>query len=252
LYKIQPNTLIFGKITEFLPTCHSTNDIAAEMIQNSDVLEGTLVITTDQTAGRGQRGNQWEAQPGQNITLSLILKPQFLEATEQFYLNMAVSLGVWATLEPLLGSDLKLKWPNDIYVGNQKMGGILIENTLLGRRLGFSVVGIGLNINQIHFSYPTATSLTLQTGQIYEHRRLVERLLENLEKYYWQLLQGQRQALRQAYHEVLFRWQEAHYFEAQGQRFLAKIEGVNERGQLCLRTEQDLQMFDFKEVQFVL
>eukprot|EP01137_Pigoraptor_chileana_P015025 Opistho-2@5140 len=107
-----------------------------------------VIITDNQTAGRGQRGNVWEASIGENLTFSLILKPNFLKASEQFQLNVAVSLGVLDCLSEYIDEDLKVKWSNDIYFQNQKMGGILIENTLQGYQIGYSVIGIGLNINQ--------------------------------------------------------------------------------------------------------
>ena len=102
--KIQPKTLFIGKNTIYLPSCHSTNDIAAEMIQSGSVFDGTTVITSNQTAGRGQRGNAWEALAGQNITISIILKPNFLSANEQFKLNIAVSLGIREFIESNLPS----------------------------------------------------------------------------------------------------------------------------------------------------
>ena len=159
MYKIQPNTLFTGKIIKYLPTCHSTNDIAAEMIQSQEVFEGTIIITDHQTTGRGQRGNSWEAAIGQNLTLSLILKPTFLRASDQFQLNVAVSLGVHEFLSQYLPEGLTIKWSNDIYHYDKKLGGILIENTLQGYNIGYSVIGIGLNINQKQFENIRGTSL---------------------------------------------------------------------------------------------
>ena len=103
MYKIYPKTLFLGQITQYLPSCQSTNDEASALIAHRDPAEGLVVITDNQTAGRGQRGNQWEAKAGQNLTISIILKPSFLAATEQFWLNIAISLGIYDALQPLTG-----------------------------------------------------------------------------------------------------------------------------------------------------
>ena len=147
LYKIYPKTLFCGQIRQYLPSCQSTNDEASALLVKDNAPEGLVVVTDNQMAGRGQRGNVWLAQPGQNLTFSLILKPSFLTATEQFWLNIAVSLGVYDALQPLIGVKLRVKWPNDMYAGSKKLGGMLIENTLHGYHIAASVVGIGLNIN---------------------------------------------------------------------------------------------------------
>ena len=157
MYKIYPKTLFVGQIIQYLPSCQSTNDEASALIAQADPVEGTIVVTDHQMAGRGQRGNQWEAQAGQNLTCSLVLKPTFLSANEQFWLNIAISLGIYDGLQPLLGEALRIKWPNDIYVGDQKAGGILVENILQGYSMAWSVVGLGINVNQSDFCSSTAT-----------------------------------------------------------------------------------------------
>ena len=114
MHNFQPKTLFLGKNTIYLPSCHSTNDTAAEIIQNAQAFDGTIVITSDQTSGRGQRGNTWETLPGQNITMSVILKPDFLNASQQFSLNIAISLGIYAFLSKYISEELKIKWPNGL------------------------------------------------------------------------------------------------------------------------------------------
>ena len=148
MYKIYPKTLFVGQNIIYLPTCQSTNNEALQFLADGTAYEGDMVVTDGQTQGRGQRGNQWIAQSGQNLTFSLVLQPTFLLASEQFWLNMAVSLAVYDSLSPFIPAGLRIKWPNDIYVNDRKMGGILIENALQGYNLAHSVVGIGLNINQ--------------------------------------------------------------------------------------------------------
>ena len=170
-----------------MPTCHSTNDIATQMIQSGEnVFEGTVIVTDNQTAGRGQRGNAWEASVGENLTFSIIFKPNFLKASDQFQLNVAVSLGVFDFLSEFIDEGLTVKWSNDIYYEDKKMGGILIENTLQGYQIGHSVVGIGLNINQTQFANIRATSLRniTQNPQKYDLSEMLKKLLEYIEKNY--------------------------------------------------------------------
>ncbi|NJL14263.1 MAG: biotin--[acetyl-CoA-carboxylase] ligase [Microscillaceae bacterium] len=115
------NTLIIGQKFIDLPNCHSTNDVAQQIIREGSPVEGTVIYTEHQTAGRGQRGNRWEAAPGQNLTFSVIVSPYFLAADQQFFLSMAVAL---ATRKALLAycepEELKIKWPNDLFVGQKK------------------------------------------------------------------------------------------------------------------------------------
>ena len=253
MYKIYPKTLFLGQIIQYLPSCQSTNDEASALIAHSDPTEGLLVITDNQTAGRGQRGNQWEAKAGQNLTFSLILKPTFLTASEQFWLNIALSLGIYDTLHPLAGSALRIKWPNDIYIGDQKVGGILIENTLQGYGIAWSVVGVGLNVNQTEFGYSTATSLQNQSplSNGYDLSGLLSRLCETVEQRYLQLRSGQRDILKINYLQILYRYQEEHTFESEGHYFNGTIIGIDTTGRLAISMNGQVRYFGFKEVSFI-
>lgn len=238
-----------------MPKCHSTNDIAAEMIQSGiNVFEGTVIITDNQTAGRGQRGNVWEASIGENLTFSVILKPAFLKASDQFQLNVAISLGVFDFLSEFIDENLSVKWSNDIYYEDKKMGGILIENTLQGYNIGYSVVGIGLNINQMEFGNLRATSLrkASQNPLKYDLSEMLTKLLENLEKNYLRIKQGDYESLKNRYLANMYRFQEYHYFRRNGQMFTGQIIGIDETGKLGIETEGMVLYFDFKEVEFVI
>ncbi|MFD1141256.1 biotin--[acetyl-CoA-carboxylase] ligase [Larkinella insperata] len=254
MYKFRPKTLFIGQKIKYLPTCQSTNDIAASLITNEAALDGTVVVTDHQTAGRGQRGNQWEAQPGQNLTFSVILQPSFLQANEQFWLNIAVSLGISDWLATYLNDRLKVKWPNDLYVEQRKIGGILIENTLYGYSIAWSVVGIGLNINQTRFQTATATSLINETPNECDFvlPDVLPSLLESLEKRYLALRAGQRDVLKTNYLQRLFRYQEESEFIADEERFRGMIVGVEESGRLAIQVGEKLKSFAFKEVEFVI
>lgn len=255
MYKIYPKTLFVGQKIVYLPSCQSTNDEAAQLLSQGDVPEGTLIVTDQQTQGRGQRGNQWEAQPGQNLTFSLVLNPTFLAAADQFWLNMAVSLAIQDALSPLLApTSLTIKWPNDVYVQDRKLGGVLIENTLQGYTLAHSVVGIGLNANQLDFAVPTATSLLLEApvADGYLLNGLLTVLAEQLEKRYLQLRGGHRNALRTAYLQHLYQYQQPHTYLADGQLFTGVITDLDPTGRLGILTQGIVRYFAFKEVTFVI
>ncbi|KAA9357601.1 biotin--[acetyl-CoA-carboxylase] ligase [Larkinella humicola] len=254
MYKFRPKTLFIGQKINYLPTCQSTNDVAADLIASETALDGAVVITGNQTAGRGQRGNQWEAQPNQNLTFSVILQPTFLQASEQFWLNIAISLGISDWLATYVGDRLKIKWPNDLYVLQRKIGGILIENTLYGYTIAWSVVGIGLNINQTRFQTPTATSLSNETPNDLDFvlPELFPSLLESLERRYLALRAGQRDVLKTNYLQRLFRYQEESEFRADGKHFRGIIVGVEETGRLAIQVGDKLRSFAFKEVEFVI
>ncbi|OHX66914.1 biotin--[acetyl-CoA-carboxylase] ligase [Flammeovirga pacifica] len=256
MYKISANTSIIGKTVIYVPSCHSTNDHINTLISKNQLDEGTVVVTSDQTNGRGQRGNTWECTPDHNITLSFVIHPQFLEAQHQFNLNIAVSLAVFDTLSKLIsGVDIKIKWPNDLIINNKKVGGILIENYIIGKTISHSVIGIGLNINQEAFigNFP-ATSLFQLSNKKYNLRSVAENLLENLEKRYQQLKENKIDILKRRYYDHLFWYQEEGYFEENipnevSRRFYGHIIGVNPTGCLSIMTDKkEVKHYGFKEI----
>ncbi len=159
--------------------CPSTSSDPA--VLDPGAPHGLIVAARSQTAGRGQRGNCWEAEPGKNLSFSMVIRPRFITAARQFVLSEAVALGIAGVLEAVLRKDgvdepVTIKWPNDIYVGGRKICGILIENTLTGRRIDKSIAGIGININQRRFvgDAPNPVSLCQLTGREYELAGLLE------------------------------------------------------------------------------
>jgi len=250
---ISPTTLFTGQQLIWLPACPSTNSEAQQLLRENRASEGCTVITDDQFAGRGQRGNQWLAAPGENLTLSIVWLPTFLEASQQFLLSQAVALGIhdWASVLLQPSDKLRLKWPNDLYFGAQKFGGVLIENSLSGSKIQSSVIGIGLNVNQRHFPVPTATSLGALTGRYFQREALAARLLECLEKRYLQLRAGRVGELRRDYLAALYRYQEWHDYEVAGQRLRGQIVGVEPDGRLAVQIGEEVQRFALQEIKYV-
>ena len=134
MYKILAKTVFVGKKIIFLPSCHSTNEVTSSFLENGGLPEGTIVVTNKQTAGRGQRGNTWESEPEKNLTFSTIFKPDFVSLAHQFQLNIVVSLGILDALNTIK-EGFQVKWPNDIYYGNKKICGILIQNSIVGKKI---------------------------------------------------------------------------------------------------------------------
>jgi BirA family transcriptional regulator, biotin operon repressor / biotin---[acetyl-CoA-carboxylase] ligase len=247
-----PNTLFMGQQQFFLPVCESTNSEAQQLLLKNKATEGCVVLTDEQTHGRGQRGNTWEAAAGKNITLSVILSPTFLAVRHQFHLNMAVSLAVHDLLREQGLSQAQVKWPNDLYFEDRKLGGILIENTVTSQSIQHSIVGIGLNVNQLHFGIDTATSLAAVVGTQLDVKRLVGRLLELLEKRYLELRSGKIDKLKYEYLQVLYRFQELHSFRVGQEEMQGRIVGVDEDGRLALELEGELRYFGFKEIAYII
>jgi BirA family biotin operon repressor/biotin-[acetyl-CoA-carboxylase] ligase len=252
------NTLFIGKNLIELDSVDSTNSFARQLLSNSRPIEGTVILTKEQFAGRGQMGNKWSAEAGKNITLSIVLYPDQLEADKQFFLNMAIALAVKDFCEFVLLDEVKIKWPNDIYYHDKKLGGILIENSISGSNITSSVIGIGININQEEFdeSLPNPTSLIQikkpAQGSVYDIPTLVEELCGYIEKYYLQLKQQHFNFLDKGYTEALYRYQQTHEFKRGETIFKGEINGVAKDGKLLIHSGNKELRFGFKEVEYII
>lgn len=251
MYKTVTDTLFLGKNIVFVPECPSTNDLAATLLPLTSTVEGTIVITNNQTAGRGQRGNAWQAEAGKNLTFSLIVKPSFLPVKDQFYLTVATTLGIYDFLKIKGATDVKIKWPNDVLTGGKKICGILIENQVQGSTLASSIIGIGLNVLQENFISPSATSLKNITGKLYELSVEFAALIAAIEVRYLKLRQGQQAALLKEYLQVLYQIHEVKHYRSAGEEFEGTIMGVDAIGKLQVSTSTGVRTFDLKEIQYV-
>jgi BirA family biotin operon repressor/biotin-[acetyl-CoA-carboxylase] ligase len=234
-----------------MPECHSTNTYALQLCQLPATSEGTVVITANQTAGRGQRGNMWLVEPGKNLTLSVIYKPAFLSLQHTFFLNIITSLAVHDYLLARLDAEVRIKWPNDMMANGKKICGILVETHIQGSRLAHAVIGIGLNVNQRVFSMDTATSVSTLSTREHVLPDELPLLLEKLEARYLQLRAGNLQTLREDYLAKLFWKDAAHIFAAAATEFAGVIQGIDDAGRLQVQTETGLRTFDLKEIQYI-
>ena len=229
----------------------STNDDA----RGAEFDHMDVVWAEHQSAGRGQRGHTWHSNEGVNLTFSTVLKPSFLTAVEQFMLSEVVALSLVDTLADY-GVECRIKWTNDIYAGDKKIAGVLIEQSLAGDRIARTVVGIGLNVNQREFpaDLPNPTSIVVERGAECERREVLNTFLRHLEKWYTRLEQGERELIEATYNARLYRRDEFHeYALPSGERFEAAIRGVRATGHLCLEHRDGrFGAYAFKEVEFVI
>jgi BirA family biotin operon repressor/biotin-[acetyl-CoA-carboxylase] ligase len=232
----------------------STNTKASELLKNQEIPEGTVVHTDYQTAGKGQRGNKWESEKGKNLLISIILYPESVLPEEQFFLSMTISLGITDFLDRYITGS-KIKWPNDIYFGNDKIAGILIENTIMGEQTETTVAGIGLNINQENFrgTIINPVSLKMITGESYNTDICMKQLLESLDLRYKQLLFGDRTLLRTDYISRLYRYNEWYSYKKEEDVFTGRICDVLPTGILTIEEKNGRRHnFSFKEVEYII
>lgn len=218
----------------------------------------TLVTATNQTGGRGQRGNSWESEPGKNVVFSLLVHPRFVNPLEVFCLSEAIALAVCRTVGEVLDMNAEepsVKWPNDIYVGDRKICGILIENTLRGSRIEDCIIGVGLNVNQEVFKSdaPNPVSLLNLTGKEHDVDSVLQKVLQHFATLYHELEQGNHAAVHKAYMSRLFRRTGTHKFRDEYGIFCASIAEVEPSGHIILLdTEGHRRRYAFKEVSFLI
>lgn len=254
------NTLFTGRNTIELGSVDSTNSYANECLKNENLPEGTVIWTKNQTDGRGQRGNFWESEPFKNITFSVVVRPSFLSASKQFFLNKIVSLAVADFVAAILGETdkkgiVRIKWPNDIYVDDKKIAGILIENSLRNDQIQSSVMGIGININQEKFSLVASVpvSLKLICKTDFDLEECLSKSCSFLEARYLLLRSGKFNALDEAYKKMLYRFEEWSNFIVGERKMNARIIDISEEGKLVMETVDKRRLeYGFKEIVFVI
>ena len=251
MHKIFAKPLFFGKKVYFLPQCHSTNDELLSLARQSNEPEGTVLYTNDQTRGKGQRGNIWLAEPGKNILMSILLRPKQISPSDQYYLNLIAGLALVDSLKEYNVQQLSLKWPNDIYIGEKKAGGVLIENNLRSNRLEYAVLGIGLNVNQQAFSLKKATSLFLEINREINCDNLIDSILFYIENWYLKLKAGDLQNILSSYQSLLFWRGELHRYKSEEGEFDGEIVGINNSGDLAVNCSGELKTFKIKEIEFL-
>lgn len=243
--------LNIGAYAVYMEDTASTNSAVKQLMERYTLPEGALVYAGWQSAGRGQQQNTWESEPGLNLLCSIYLKPNFLNADEQIWLNLVLSLAVCETINVLSNRTAAIKWPNDIYLDHKKVSGILIENVLQGKRIKYSIAGIGLNVNQMAFGVEKAASLQMLCNKPFDLHAVRQELCMQVEKYYAWLRSKQHSRLWDLYHDRLYGKGVLALFKKDNEPFEATIMGIDKRGKLHLMIDEEICSFAFKEIEFV-
>ncbi len=237
-----------------LDAIDSTNSYLKNLMLHSTLGDYTIVVADHQTSGRGQMGANWESEKGKNLTFSILKYFSDLPVQQQFLLNMCISLALVQTLEELQIPDLKIKWPNDILSGNYKICGVLIENVLSGSKIHASVIGIGLNVNQMKFNRLThVSSLKLISGKNFYSEEILNLFIFNLKNYFCKLSAAEEIGLKKAYLQTLFRKDKPSTFMiVSGEMFNGIIRNISPEGKLVVEIEGEIRnSYDLKEIKLL-
>ena len=231
----------------------STNTELKLLRQKNPLPEGSMVMTEFQTSGRGQAGNSWYSGKGENLLFSFLLYPRFIQAKDQFIISRIVSLAIIRVLQQYT-ENITIKWPNDIYWNDKKIAGILIENSLMGQHIEYTIVGIGLNVNEDDFPthLPNPVSVKQITGDVFDREILLLLLRYEFLMLYQSVESGEVAPIEREYMRHLYRKDGPHWFTDAEGRFKATIKTVLPSGHLVLATYPDKEerTFAFKEVSF--
>lgn len=237
-----------------LSATDSTNAYLKDLMFHNTLENFTVVMAHTQLKGRGQMGTNWLSEPGSNLTFSVLVKSIDSLVSDQFLLNIYVSLAIYDTLNQLQVPDLKIKWPNDIMSGHSKICGILIENILSGQHIQASIVGIGLNVNQLAFNnLSNVSSLKLLLGRSLDLEELLFNIVRNLKRLLGKREEGDKKDLVERYESRLFRKDKPSTFKSQDdEMFMGFIKGVSREGKLQILLEDNiLKEFNLKEVKLL-
>lgn len=237
-----------------LNATNSTNTYLKNLLKEKQVKDLSCIWALSQTQGRGQQGAKWISEPGKNLTFSVLKKFENLPSEYHFLLNMEVSLAIFRTLKKLYIPDLAVKWANDILSSKKKICGILIENTLHKEQISSSIIGIGVNVNQVFFNdLPNVSSLQKIMGHPFDLEEVLLLICQELEVSLKSLSPTRFESMLDEYHTHLFRKDKPSTFEyPNGERFMGYIRGVSHNGQLQVEQEDALMSsFSLKEIKLL-
>tara|TARA_Y100000741_G_scaffold249554_1_gene191836 strand:+ start:1083 stop:1835 length:753 start_codon:yes stop_codon:yes gene_type:complete len=234
------NKLFNDKISIYVTECLSTNDFLTNLLKKNKIREGDSVVTDYQRKGRGQRNNKWSSEKGSNILFSFLLSPNLI-VSHQFYLHVIISNAIIESLKKInvVG---KIKWPNDIYVNNKKIAGILIESFISGKKVQNSIIGIGVNLNQKKFKGLNATSVFIEKKKITKKKTFIKILKESLETEYINLNLSLRKGIKK-YKKLIYGMNEIKKFKSSSEIFNAKIIDVSQNGDIILNIDNKQKSF---------
>lgn len=240
-----------------LASTGSTNTFLSSLEGGDPEYDCEVAVSDYQTAGRGQRGNTWESQPGKNLLFSILAHPDSVDVRRQFVISQAIALSVCESMDrflgPDFGTDVRIKWPNDIYWKDFKMAGILIEHTVLGSRIEHTVVGVGLDVNQLTFESdaPNPISMATVAGREFDRQAILFDIVERFAAYLEQTDGGF--VIGSKYRARMYRGTGFYEYQDDNGSFLARISHVEPNGCLVLETDAgETRTYEFKQVRFVI
>ena len=246
------STQFIGKALHTFAEITSTNEYAKQCIAKNEPLHGTVILADYQSKGRGQASNRWQSAAGKNILASIIFRPKLVNVNEQFIMNKFISVAIAETVEKLCNEKVAIKWPNDILIDGQKLCGLLIENILRKQNIEYSIVGIGLNVNQVAFAeQPNATSLKLVLGTDVDRMDFLEQLFLRIEFWIDEFNQTKFGNIKRAYFSRLYQYQEKANYKVKDDVVRGEIMGVTNQGQLQVLINNKIELFANKEIVFL-
>jgi BirA family biotin operon repressor/biotin-[acetyl-CoA-carboxylase] ligase len=237
-----------------LNAINSTNSYLKKLSKDLDISNWTVITAEYQTVGRGQMQTKWESEKGKNLICSVLIRLKDLKVQDQFYLNCAISLGIFNVLKGYNLKQLRIKWPNDIMSVNKKLGGVLIENSLTNNIIYQTVIGIGINVNQeIFINLPKASSMKQLLKRDFDRDILLNQIIVSLEEQISRLEQKNFTPLHRDYEAVLYKKNIPNLFEQEDKKkFMGKILGISEQGNLIIEKEnQSVREYGFKEIKLL-
>ncbi len=241
---------MIGQKIIHLDTVDSTNNYTANLQKEGKIQHGTVILAGEQSAGRGQRGASWTSSAGENLLLSIYLAPDNLSVVDQPALTHFISLSLIDFLRKI-GISGKIKWPNDIYVNDQKIAGILIENSIRSSRIAETIIGVGFNVNQTVFDGVNATSIKIQSDQHFQLNDVLFSWIQEMNILWAELSKGNLEMLKSRYKQELFLLNEpAIYSDVTGE-FEGIVRDVDDNGYLILEKDTERKKYDLKEIKLV-
>ena len=241
---------MIGQKIIHLDTVDSTNNYTANLQKEGKIQHGTVILADEQTAGRGQRGASWTSSAGENLLLSVYLTPDNLSVVNQPALTQFISLSLIDFLRKI-GISGKIKWPNDIYANDQKIAGILIENSIRSSYISASIIGVGFNVNQQSFEGVNATSLKLQNEQHFQLKEVLFSWIQEMNLLWAELTKGNLKLLESRYKQELYLLNESAFYLDETGEFEGIVRDVDNQGYLILEKNTELEKYDLKEIRLV-
>ncbi len=241
-----------GHPLTILSSVDSTNNYAMHLAHARMAKHGAAWLSMEQTHGKGQRGKQWVANKGENIYLSIVTEPQFLSPDDIFALSAAVAVGTYRFVKKHIGQNISIKWPNDIYWGDRKTVGILIENIIQSNKILYSVIGIGVNVNQMTFDNRLRNPVSMKqiTGETYDIILLTKELCDFIDSSYKELERDLPEVM-EAYKKAMYKLNEEVAFQQQDEKFTGIIKGISPRGQLKVDVRGE-RLLDWGTVEWII